>query len=183
MTIGSGMPLWPISQKLQEARNISVIFILDLENIKMNNFLRYPSNLFEKSKLVLELILNSLCCICDGMKLLHWNPLVGGLHFSCSYHHENYIVMLKSVFLWATFYDESVGMLDMHCLSELLQIYVLYCSSVCVCSMCAHRKRWIGCHRLYHHSALDTVSPSKHTVHNEEYGIHIQFMIQCILHT
>ena len=78
MTIGSGMPLWPISQKLQEARNISVIFILDLENIKMNNFLRYPSNLFEKSKLVLELILNSLCCICDGMKLLHWNPLWEG---------------------------------------------------------------------------------------------------------
>ena len=126
MTIGSGMPLWPISQKLQEARNISVIFILDLENIKMNNFLLYPSNLFEKSKLVLELILNSLCCICDGMKLLHWNALVGGLHFSCSYHHENYIVMLKSAFLWATFYDESVGMLDMHCLSGLLQIYVSY---------------------------------------------------------
>ena len=41
MTIGSGTPSppqWAILKKLQEVRNISIIFTADLENIKRNEF-------------------------------------------------------------------------------------------------------------------------------------------------
>ena len=46
-------------------------------------------------------------------------------------------------------YDYFLGILHMHCFSK--------CIFQRVCSMCVHRKRWLGWHRLYHHSPLDTV--------------------------
>ena len=91
------MPPSPTLQKLQEARNIPLIFISDLENIKRNIFAFFFIIFLKHSKIILDvqIILNShLICVLSkaflGMTCL---LLLSSLE----------LIMLRSVFVCAPF--------------------------------------------------------------------------------